>query len=453
MAMAMIKEKESSMVKPAEKTPRRRLWLSILDMMINSHTHVPILYFYRSNNGASNFFDANILKQALSKVLVPFYPIAGRLRLDGGGRTEIDCNEEGVLFVTAETTAVIDDLGDFAPSQELRRLTPTVDYSLGISSYPLLLSQVTYFKCGGVSLGIGFNQQLADGPSAFHFIESWSKIARGLDITIPPFLERTLLRPRNPPQPSFHHIEYQPHHQQDFTKVVTKVACFKLTKEQLNTIKAKAKEDVNTNNTTKLSTYETFAAHIWKCVCQAREQSDDQQTTLYFPISGRFSNRLQPPLPPGYFGRGIFAAASMAKVGDLKTKPLSYAASCIHKDLEKMDNDYLRSSIDHLELHPNASSLRHGPHTYSCPNLRIISWVRLVNYDVDFGWSRPIYIGPGGIMYEGKSYVIPCLGNDGSLLVHIALQPQHITAFEILFYQYDENKRLGVGDFIIRSTL
>ncbi|KAF4353709.1 hypothetical protein F8388_024278 [Cannabis sativa] len=147
----IIKEKERSMVKPSENTPRRRLWLSVLDQM-NNPSHNPVIYFFRSSpsNNNNNFFDANILKHSLSKVLVPFYPIAGRLRpvqVHGGGRgphprTEIDCNEEGVLFVTAETTAVIDDFGDFAPTPQLRRLTPTVDYSLGISSYPLLLIQV-----------------------------------------------------------------------------------------------------------------------------------------------------------------------------------------------------------------------------------------------------------------------------------------------------------------------
>ncbi|XP_062115247.1 shikimate O-hydroxycinnamoyltransferase-like [Humulus lupulus] len=442
MAM-MIKVKETSMVKPAEKTPRRRLWLSILDLMDAPNNHNPVVYFFRSN-GATNFFDARILKQALSKALVPFYPLAGRLGLDGDGRTEIDCNEEGVLFVTAETTAVIDDFGDFSPTPQLRSLTPSVDYSLGISSFPLLLVQVTHLKCGGVSLGIAADHRVLDGPSAFHFFESWSRIACGLDITIQPFLDRTLLRPRNPPQPSFPHTEYQPRDQQDTTttKVDTKVATFKITKEQLNTLKTKTTKSMengnnNNNNIIKFSTYEILAAHIWKCVCQAREQPDEQQTTLYFPVNGRFANRLQPQLPPGFFGNVIFPATPTAKVGDLRTKPLSYALTCIHEDLKKMDNDYLRSSIDYLELQPNnvLSSIRRGDHTYRNPNFGITSWVRLVSYEVDFGWGPPIFIGSGGIILEGKSYVLPSPTDDGSLLVGISLEPHHIKAFEILFYQ------------------
>ncbi|PON77790.1 Transferase [Parasponia andersonii] len=144
-----INVKEKTMVKPAEKSPRQWLWMSILDMM-NNPNHVPLIYFYRSN-GASNFFDANVLKQALSKVLVTFYPLAGRFRLDGGGRIEIDCNDEGVLFVTAETSYVIDSVGDFAPTPEIRRLIPTVDYSLGISSYPFLLIQFTTLRAAAAA--------------------------------------------------------------------------------------------------------------------------------------------------------------------------------------------------------------------------------------------------------------------------------------------------------------
>ena len=129
------------MVKPLENTPRWRLWLSILDM-ISSVRHNVYIYFYRFNRSSAsnnNFFDAILLKEALSKVLVPFYPMAGHFRLDDSRRIEIDCNEESVLFVVAETDSVLDELGDFAPTPKVRGLIPIVDYSGGISSYPFLL--------------------------------------------------------------------------------------------------------------------------------------------------------------------------------------------------------------------------------------------------------------------------------------------------------------------------
>lgn len=142
-----IEVRESTLVRPAQETPARRLWNSNVDLVVPCF-HTSSVYFYRPN-GSPNFFDAESLKSALSRVLVPFYPMAGRLARDDDGRIEIDCNAEGVLFVVADTGAAVDDFGDFAPTLELRQLIPAVDYSLGISSYPLLVLQVQFvsFLC------------------------------------------------------------------------------------------------------------------------------------------------------------------------------------------------------------------------------------------------------------------------------------------------------------------
>lgn len=128
------------MIKPSKPTPKKRLWNSNLDLLV-ANIHILTVYFYKPN-GSSNFFDTRILKEALSNVLVSFYPMAGRLAKDEQGRLEINCNGEGVLFVEAETDSSIDDFDDFTPSLELRRLVPAVDYSAGLSSYPLAIFQV-----------------------------------------------------------------------------------------------------------------------------------------------------------------------------------------------------------------------------------------------------------------------------------------------------------------------
>ena len=133
--------KESTIVRPAQDTPKGSLFNSNLDLLITRY-HIPTVYYYKPN-GCSNFFDPGKLKEALSKILVPFYPIAGRLGLDENGRLEIICNAEGVLFIEAETTSVMDQfIGDFTDKSEVLRLVPKVDYSGGISSYPLLVLQV-----------------------------------------------------------------------------------------------------------------------------------------------------------------------------------------------------------------------------------------------------------------------------------------------------------------------
>ncbi|MQL80373.1 hypothetical protein Taro_012822 [Colocasia esculenta] len=430
-----IKVRETTMVRPSLPTPERFLWNSNVDLVV-PRFHTPSVYFYRPD-GSASFFDGRVLKDALAKALVPFYPMAGRLRRDEDGRVEIHCNAEGVLFVEAETNASVADFGDFAPTMEMKRLIPPVDYSGDISSFPLLVLQVTHFKCGGVSLGVGMQHHVADGFSGLHFINSWSDVARGFDIAIPPFIDRTLLRAREPPTPRFPHIEYQPapamktslpETDGDKPSPPASVAIFEFTREQVDILKARAREEGGR----QYSSYALVAGHVWRSVCRARGLPADQLTKMYIATDGRA--RLRPSLPPGYFGNVIFTATPITEAGEILTGPVTTAAARIQDALGRMDDDYLRSALDYLELQPDLSKLVRGAHTFRCPNLGITSWVRLPIHDADFGWGRPVFMGPGGIAYEGLAFLLPSATGDGSLSLAISLQPEHMTKFQKLVY-------------------
>ncbi|XP_042474076.1 hydroxycinnamoyltransferase-like [Zingiber officinale] len=440
--MVMINVRRSTMVRPAEPTPQRRLWNSNLDLVV-PRLHTPVVYFYRPV-GSANFFDAEMMRDALARALVPFYPMAGRLARDEDGRIEIDCNGEGVLFVEADAEATVDDFGDFAPTMELKQLIPKVDYTEDISAFPLLVVQVTHFKCGGAALGVGLQHYAADGFSGLYFLNSWSDVARGIGITIQPFIDRTLLRARDPPNPSFTHIEYLPPpsmkdslpsntmpptiNSAKSSSSTTAVNIFKLTREQVDLLKAKAPPGGN------YSTYVLLAAHVWRCTCIARDLQPDQMTKMYIATDGR--QRMQPPLPQGYFGNVIFSATPIAPAGEVASSEggPSPAAKTILETLSRMDASYLQSALDYLEMQPDLGALVRGARTFSCPNIGITSWVRLPIHDADFGWGRPIFMGPGGIPYEGLSFVLPSPTGDGSLSLAISLQADHMLKFQKLIY-------------------
>ncbi|CAL1358718.1 unnamed protein product [Linum trigynum] len=143
-----VSVRQMSIVRPAKCTPRHRLWLSNLDI-VHPKTHLKTIYIYKEadsqHSTSSDFFDAKMMKDALSKALVPFYPMAGRLGRDNNGRLELDCNGEGVLFQEADVETTINELGEFLhkAEDELTELVPSVDYSKGISSYPLFLLQAS----------------------------------------------------------------------------------------------------------------------------------------------------------------------------------------------------------------------------------------------------------------------------------------------------------------------
>ncbi|XP_076939438.1 shikimate O-hydroxycinnamoyltransferase-like [Bidens hawaiensis] len=353
--------------------------------------------------------------------------MAGRFKQGEDGRVEIDCQGQGALFLEAESNGVIDDFGDLAPTLEYLKLTPQVDYSLGIESLPLLMLQVTHFKCGGVSLGVGMHHRVVDGKSALHFINTWSEIARGLDITVPPFIDRTLLRAQDPPRPVFEHIEYHsdPKVNSPFDGTKATFSKFKLTRNQLDMLKEKSKED---GNTISYTSFEILSAHIWKCVCKARGLADNVQTRFDFGVDGR--TRFQPPLPPGFFGNVIFKNTTIATSGDIQSKPLWYVASKIHETLARMNNDYLKSALDYLEQH----HCQRPEVNYNRTSFIMVTWARLPVHDADFGWGRPIFMGRASIPSAGGCYVLPSPINDGSLSIIVGLEVEQMKLFSHHLY-------------------
>ncbi|KAF9619819.1 hypothetical protein IFM89_009570 [Coptis chinensis] len=434
----IVTVQEPKIVKPYVETPKETLWTSNPDQLFRAH--MPSVYFYRPD-GSSNFFDASVLRDALSKVLVPFYPVAGRLRKNkSSGRLEIECNGEGVLFFEAYTKFVLDDLGDFEPGMELMQLIPRLSEGHDVFSSPLMLLQVTYFKCGGVSLGVAAQHTLLDGASGTHFINSWARTAQDLDVQIPPLLDRTVLLARQPPTPCFPHVEHQPPPSIESTNQkpecqsspkCTVVATFKISRHQINLLKAQCRDE---SNRITFSTYEVLAGHIWRCASKARGLSYEQETTLTIVVDGR--TRLSPPLTFGYLGNAVFYLTAKATSGDIVSNPLIYAVQKVHETIVMADDKYLRSAIDYMELQSDLLSLVKGPQCFGSPNLGFISWCRMPIHDADFGWGRPFYMGPGSVMHEGLAYLVPSPSNDGNLSFAMPLQSDSILLFKEYFFAF-----------------
>uniref|UniRef100_A0A7N0TFW6 Uncharacterized protein n=1 Tax=Kalanchoe fedtschenkoi TaxID=63787 RepID=A0A7N0TFW6_KALFE len=179
----------------------------------------------------------------------------------------------------------------------------------------------------------------------------------------------------DPPQPAFDYVEYHPGPAMKPANALPESlavsACFKITREQLKALKAKAQtlnEDVR-SFTQYYSSYVMLATHVWRCVCLGRGLEDDQKTELYIATDRR--QRVTPNLPRAFFGNAVFTVTPVATSGDLTGRPLRYSASKIQETLVRLNNNYLRSALDYLALQPDLSDLARGPPTYKCPNLGI----------------------------------------------------------------------------------
>ncbi|THG21259.1 spermidine hydroxycinnamoyl transferase-like [Camellia sinensis] len=444
----MVVLKNSFTIRPAEPTPRSGICISDCDQD-KPITHAPLIYFYGSLPCLSFASIIETLKISLSKALVSFYPLAGRLywTTGNGGRVALNCNSMGARLYEAESDAKIEDFGDFCPTPKLRSLVPSMDYSDPLHQLPLLLVQLTKFNCGGVSLGLATSHIMIDGTSFSHFMSTWAKIARGEPLDVLPFLDRTLLLARDPPiPPQFNHERFNPpplligrsDNQEERSKETT-VAMFHLSKTQVEKLKRMANVGRATN-VQSYSRYEAVAGHLWRCTCKAREHENNQITKLYFAVN--FHNRMLPPLPQGYFGNAYLRIAASSQSGELMTRPLGHASSKIREAMEMVTDDYVRSAIDLVKVQRDLTRFRTyhtvgstQGHFYGNPNIEITSWIGLPLKNVDFGWGKEIYMGPANVAFDGKCFVFRGHDGDGSLTIAIRLQVAHMDALKEFFYK------------------
>ena len=111
-------------------------------------------------------------KSSLSKILVHYYPAAGRYCYKEGARIELNLNAKGAILLEAEITKTIHDYGDFSPSDSTMELVPIIDYNQPVEEIPLFVVQLTRFqnKDEGLAIGIACSHPLSDGLGAIRFI-------------------------------------------------------------------------------------------------------------------------------------------------------------------------------------------------------------------------------------------------------------------------------------------
>ncbi|TKW03611.1 hypothetical protein SEVIR_7G052700v4 [Setaria viridis] len=420
--MAAVEVLTSELVAPADETPAGAVWLSNLDLAAR-RGYTPTVYFYRPD-GEPGVFAVDIIKDSLAKALVPFYPLAGRLGLDATGRLQVDCTGEGVVFVTARSDYVLNDLiNDFVPCTEMRDLFVPRELS-PTPPCVLLLVQVTSLRCGGMVLGLAVHHSLVDARSAAHFVETWASIARGStgDAPAPPCFDHKLLSARPVPTVLYDHPEYKPEPTPPPHAVTTASTyastLITVTKAQVSALKARCEA---------ASTFRAVVALVWQCACRARSLPPDAETRLYSMVDMR--PRLSPPLPPGYFGNAVIRTSAAATVEEVVCNPVGHAARRLRAATSQGD-EYARSLVDYLEGVDTMNLPRSG---ISRAHLRAISWMGMSLHDADFGFGAPAFMGPALMYYSGFLHVLNAAGKDNAVTLALSLEPESMPEFRKVF--------------------
>ncbi|XP_039169244.1 alcohol acyl transferase 1 allele GSd-like [Eucalyptus grandis] len=228
---------------------------------------------------------ARVVKEALGKALVYYYPLAGRIREGPNCMLAVDCIGEGILFVKADANVSLEELGDSMrpPCGFVDEVLGDVGGSGSIIGCPLLLVQVTRLKCGASSSESG----------------SIMPLAIPLASTIPEGGCREILCARDPPRATCRPPEF---------------------------------EDVVDNTRSAAVTLDA------KNMCRtiALKIEPDDAVCLSSMINARGKQGLS--VPRGYHGNTSVYSTVLSKAGHLCNNPLGYAVELVKK-VKEMDGE------------------------------------------------------------------------------------------------------------------
>lgn len=137
----IVKQEGLTLVPPAEETEKGLYFLSNLDQ--NIAVAVRTIYCFKSDT-KGNEDAVEVIKDALSKVLVQYFPLAGRLTISSEGKLIVNCTGEGAVFVEAKADSTIKEIPDITKPDPitLGKLVYDIPGAKNILEIPPLVAQV-----------------------------------------------------------------------------------------------------------------------------------------------------------------------------------------------------------------------------------------------------------------------------------------------------------------------
>ncbi|XP_076950010.1 benzyl alcohol O-benzoyltransferase-like [Bidens hawaiensis] len=406
-----VSRRAPELIVPAKPTPRDLKTLSDIDDQERFRLQIPVIMVYRSDPSMSNINPASVIREALAKVLVFYYPLAGRLKEGPAGKLMVDCSGEGVLFIEAEADVTLSQLGDaiHPPFPCIDDLLYDVPGSSGILDSPLLLLQVTRLQCGGFIFATRLNHTMSDAGGLAQFLSGLGEIARGATSpsTLPVWQREMLCTserdgPPGPPMTPFNHkLGYNTN-----DNMVHKPLFF-------TTNDISAFRRLVPTHLQRCSTFEVLTACLWRCRTIALQPDPEEEMPIMWPVNAR--NLLDPPVPVGYYGNVVAFPVAISTARDLCNKPLGYALELV----KKAKLDATKSRIGSVR---DLIAFKGRLHFTSVRGYNISDLTRAGFDKVDLGWGKPVYGGTARAR-AGVSFCIPYTSNKGEsgILIPVCL--------------------------------
>ncbi|KAK8660929.1 hypothetical protein V6N13_051835 [Hibiscus sabdariffa] len=393
-------------VSPAKPTLHERKLLSGIDDQQTLRSQVLFIQFYRYDPLMQGKDPVEVIRKALAKTLVFYYPFAGRLREGDNSKPTVDCTGEGVMFIEADADVTLEQFGDALqpPFPCINELLYDVPGSDGILNCPLLLLQVTRLKCGGFIVVTRFNHVICDGMGLKHFMSAMGEMARGaIACSISPVWERHLLDAENPPCVTFKHHEYD--------EVDAATAAWPSDSNEVQRSFFFGPDEVSAlrrllplhlRHCTK---FELLTACLWRCRTIALNLGPDKKVRMLCLANLRPRSNLS--LPPGYYGNAIVFPAAVTTVGELLRNPLGYVVELVRQVKASATKEYAKSVAALMVIRAKQLSSPNVACSYSMSDLTGMRFE-----DIDYGWGKAVYAAPAKVVGV-VSFMIPTKSKTG----------------------------------------
>ncbi|XP_072960769.1 acyl transferase 9-like [Typha angustifolia] len=356
-------------VRPAEPTPTGTLPLAWIDRYPTHRGLVESMHIFKQADEP-----AKVIREALAKALVLYYPLAGRIIEPVPGEPVVDCTADGVYFAEATANCSLEEVNYLErplmlPKEELVPYPKKEDWEVEPAN-TIMMMQVTVFTCGGFVLGLRFNHASADGLGAAQFITAVGEMARGLpEPTVKPVWGRE----------AFPNPKLKPGPLPELPVLALDYIVLDYTMDYLNQLKAQYME----RSGKRCSGFDVIVAKLWQCRTQALNLDPEVDVKLCFFASVRHLLKLN----KGYYGNSIFPIKMSVPSGKILSSTLMEVVDLIREAKEKMPAEFFKFANGELTEDPFGM-------TFNYESIYVSDWSKLGFAEVDYGWGPPMVAGP-----------------------------------------------------------